>query len=695
VTIRAAERFVASGQDWDGFPVYVVTATEGSGAGGALRVDARDVVVSGAFLDSVAQGAGNGGALTITAETIRVESGGGYVGSVGSLSGAFATGPAGPVTLRASQSITVDGTGFNWLSGAFGPTQVLSQNVGPGAGGTVLLESPRVVLDRGAWVIAQGYGTGDVGSVVIRPHDLVLRGGATIGSSRATDATGRSGGVRIEGTGRLTLGSPAPPGTTMAPTDGDSIITSDAGPGAAGDITIDMAEVHLGLGTAITSLAAGTGDSGNITINAQRMRATAALINSSTQPTSAAPGATTRPSRAGAITLNLGESLEMSMLLRAGNGVTGGVSSVSNGSGAAGDISISAPSIVLDEVVVQAAVSGAGRGGRIAVRANDLIMRNGAQLVTGTEATASGAAGSIDLAVAGRLEISGQRRLDGVDAGLSATTRGTGAGGDITIAAGQLAIGGRGFISSSTEGPGNAGSIAIRANTIDLAEGAAIRARSSGPGTAGAIRIAATDALRIFGDSTISAEALSSDGGNIDIRVGNLVHLRRSEITTAVGSGQGAGGNIFIDPTFVILEDGSRIVANAFGGSGGNIRIIAAYFLNTLDTLVDASSQLGVPGTVSIAAPNNNLSTQIKVLPATFFDASQLVREACSSRYASGRGGSSLVGVGRGGLAASPERFAASTYFGDAAAAVASASNGAGVKLTATKQARRQGDCAS
>ena len=384
----------------------------------------------------------------------------------------------------------------------------------------------------------------------------------------------------------------------------------------------------------------------------------------------------------------------MTTLVRSGDGVTGGVNSVSTGSGAAGDISITAPRILLDEVVIQAAVSGAGSGGRITVRANELLMRNGAQLVTGTEATATGAAGSIEVDVAGRLEISGQRRLDGVDAGLSATTRGTGAGGDISIAAGHLVIFGRGFISSSTEGAGNAGNIGIRAGTIELAEGAAVRARSTGSGTAGAIRVSATDALRIFGGSTIETEALASDGGNIDIRVGNLVHLKASEISTSVGSGAGAGGNIFIDPTFVILEDNSRIVANAFGGPGGNIQIFATYFLNTLDSLVDASSALGVPGTVQISSPNNNLSTQIKVLPATFFDATQLVREACSSRYASGKGTSSLVGVGRGGLAASPERFATSTYFSGGPAVTSSGSPPTGLRFVTASRARLASDCA-
>jgi large exoprotein involved in heme utilization and adhesion len=233
----------------------------------------------------------------------------------------------------------------------------------------------------------------------------------------------------------------------------------------------------------------------------------------------------------------------------------------------------------------------------------------------------------------------------------------------------------------------------LSAPSIRIEDGGRVSATSTGTGNAGSINVAASDALRIFG-GTISSEALNADGGNIDIRVGNLVHLRNSEITTAVGSGAGAGGNIFIDPTFVILEN-SRITANAFGGPGGNIRIIATYFLNTLNSLVDASSQAGIPGTVSISAPNTNLSTQLKVLPAAFFDATQLVREACAGRgVASGNGGSSLVGVGRGGLAASPERFAASTYFGDAPAAAANVPAATGLKLATAARARLLASCA-
>ena len=607
IDVRATERFVAAGRDWTGFPTYLVTNARGDGDGGALTIRARDVLVSGAFLDSTARAAGKGGALTLEAETIRLEALDPYIGSITSFTSG--SGAAGPLTLRASRSLTMDGTGFNWLtgSGVITPTQVASQTVGPGRGADVLIESPLIVLDHNAGIATLGLGAGDVGGILIRTHDLTLVRGQ-IESSRDAPATGRSGSIRIEGTGRLTVGSLSPldPALSLDEQPISRIFTTDSMPSATGDITIDMAEVHVGQRSSIATSGKGLGSSGAITINADRIKLAAGFIGSDTVLGTLTP--TDRPSAAGSIVLNARESIEMTTVLKSEAGYNGGVSSVTTANGAAGDIRISAPYILLDEVFIQASTSGAGQGGRVVIRANDLVMRRGAQILSGSETR--GAAGAIDIDVAGRFELSGVRAADGLAATLFTVTRGTGQGGSILIRAGELVLDDRAIVTSSTEGPANAGSIDISARTVQLANGASIRARSTGAGNAGTIRIAATDALRIFGGSAIGSEALSSDGGDIDIRVGNLVHLKGSEITTSVGSGAGAGGNIFIDPTFVILEGGSRIVANAFGGPGGNIQIFALYFLNTLDSLVDASSTAGLPGTVSISSPNTNLSTR-------------------------------------------------------------------------------------
>jgi large exoprotein involved in heme utilization and adhesion len=337
---------------------------------------------------------------------------------------------------------------------------------------------------------------------------------------------------------------------------------------------------------------------------------------------------------------------------------------------------------------------GEGRGGRVSVTTPLLALDGGAAIDTST--AGGGAAGAIDLGV-------GNASLRGFGTGISSGNLlfsggerfvGAGPGGLINIAAtGPLVLDDRAIISTRTASDAPAGNLSIGAASVALLGGSLITSSSAGGGNAGNVAVNAGDRIEIFEGSAIRTDAALADGGNIDIRAIDRVHLRNAEISTSVGSGQGAGGNIFIDPTFVILEN-SRIVANAFGGPGGRIQIFATYFLNTLDSLVDASSQLGVPGTVSISSPNTNLSTQIKVLPAAFFDASALAREACSGRFASGAPRSSLVGVGRGGLAASPERFATSSYFGDVPMAVSSASAWTGLRLVAVQRARLAAGCA-
>ena len=121
-------------------------------------------------------------------------------------------------------------------------------------------------------------------------------------------------------------------------------------------------------------------------------------------------------------------------------------------------------------------------------------------------------------------------------------------------------------------------------------------------GNAGDININAADTLRMK-NSSITTEATYSDGGNIYIKAGYMVELIDSKITASVGGGpQTTGGNITIDPEYVILND-SQIIANAYEGKGGNIRIIADVFLASPDSIVDASSALGIDGTVNIQAP--------------------------------------------------------------------------------------------
>lgn len=97
------------------------------------------------------------------------------------------------------------------------------------------------------------------------------------------------------------------------------------------------------------------------------------------------------------------------------------------------------------------------------------------------------------------------------------------------------------------------------------------------------------------------------------------------------GAEQTVGGNINIDPQFVILQN-SQIIAKAFAGTGGNISITAGVFLTDSASVVDASSQLWVSGTVNINSPIQSLSSTLAPLNQAYLAAVGLLRERCGVR---------------------------------------------------------------
>ena len=131
----------------------------------------------------------------------------------------------------------------------------------------------------------------------------------------------------------------------------------------------------------------------------------------------------------------------------------------------------------------------------------------------------------------------------------------------------------------------------------------------------------------------MSTDAEQSDGGNIVIDGGRMVRLRDgSEITTSVTSGDSTGGNIDIQARFVIL-DSSTILANAFGGPGGTIRIQAEAFIPSGDSLVEAVGKASqIPGTIEILAPDTDFLQSLAPLAVEFEDPASRLGDRCSQR---------------------------------------------------------------
>jgi large exoprotein involved in heme utilization and adhesion len=150
----------------------------------------------------------------------------------------------------------------------------------------------------------------------------------------------------------------------------------------------------------------------------------------------------------------------------------------------------------------------------------------------------------------------------------------------------------------------------------------------------------------------VSTATDRSGGGAIVLSAGQLDHLIDSELTTSVRGGGSDAGNLTLDAPFIVAED-SQIIANAFGGRGGNIRINAGVFLADPASLVSASSTLGLQGIVDIRAPVTSLGGTLAPLPQTFVSAAALLPARCAARFSGGHA-SSLVLGGRDGLPLDP-----------------------------------------
>jgi filamentous hemagglutinin family protein len=672
VKVTATETITLEGKSLvDGIPSGISAAAEpgSTGNAGVVVLEAKNVTVTGgAQIASDTFSPGAGGAVKVTTrEKISLD---------GSSSGIFtaaqtgSTGSAGDVVLEA-ENVTVTG-------GA----QILSDTFSLGTGGAVKVTARETISLEGSpsriSATAQPGTSGGAGEVVLEAKNVVVSNGAVIAS--ATFAQGSGGTVEVRASESFQSTGAFAHGERLVPT-GIFVAASDSG--NAGNVIVEAKNVTLTGGAQINSATGGSGDGGNVQVTAtDRITVDGAGIFED----SLVPSAITAGSRSQASTGNAGNIVidAKDVTLSRGAQIDSGTFGAGNG----GTVDVTATeTISLDGVsthnrravrsglFVSNQAGSTGNAGDIIVETKNVKITGGALIAS--ETFGPGTGGAVGVTAAERISVGG-------DSAIASDTVGTGPGGRIDIGAAELHLQDGGAITSISRGAGPAGTIKVRATEavtvsgsgsglftesraegrsgdidvvakhIGLTEGAQISAKSEGvgnAGNAGRLTLTATDMFRSR-NSSVTTEAATADGGDIDLSVGSLLHLVDSKITTSVGIGQGRGGNITVDPRFVVL-DHSEIRANAFGGPGGNISITADEFL-TAESVVSASSALGVPGAIAIQANLTDVSGTLTQLPAGVLQAATLLRASCAARVATGKA-SSLVVVGREGLPPEPE----------------------------------------
>ena len=312
--------------------------------------------------------------------------------------------------------------------------------------------------------------------------------------------------------------------------------------------------------------------------------------------------------------------------------------------GQGGSVTLNADrQVVLDNSKIERLASATGDGGRLVIEAPEIRLTNGTRLYSDTSGAGQG--GSVTLDAASQVVLDQQaviitattddRTIDPGQGGalmiraplitlhsgaeLYAQTFGTGQGGVVTLTATEtIQLSGQNtVISSASHGSGDAGKIALQADHVLLTDGASVQSTSGfnppldidpdtlpdvpRTGAAGALDIQARKTIELHAGSLFGTDASQVQGGNINIQARDWLRLRNSAITTSVQGGEGQGGNITIDPIFVILEN-SPIQANAYGGPGGNITLVADYLLLSGLSVIEASSARSVSGEVSVRA---------------------------------------------------------------------------------------------
>ena len=603
----------------------VSTATIGSGFGGDIQIRANSLALSsGAQVSAATSGSGRAGNISVyNADSIDLSN-----SSISSAVNAGAVGQGGKIDIQARSlslnnnaqlsaatsgkgsagSISVRDADTISLSNSSISTAVNSGAVVNDAlsdrSGNINLQARQLSLTNGSEVAASTSGQGNAGSISVRDAQEISLTNSSISSAVNAGAVGQGGTVDIQA-------------RSLSLNNGARLSAATSGQGNAGSIAVrDARDVSLSNSSISSAVNAGAvGQGGKIDIQARSLS-----LNNNAQVSAATSGT----GKAGNISVYDADSVSLN-----NSSISTAVNPDAVGQG--GDVEIQTRSLSLNNAAqISASTSGQGDAGNLNVTANTIEAVNGGQFLTST--TSSEDAGNITLSVKDDIKLIGL---------------------------------GSGVFANTTPGStGNGGSIALNLRTLEVRDGAGIAVGSQGTGEGGDVEIQ-SHAIALDNQGFISAKTASNTGGNITLRVQDLLLLRHgSEISTTAGTAQagGDGGNITISAGFIlgIPQENSDITANAFKGRGGNINIttqgiFGLDFRPRLTPLSDitASSEFGINGTVQINTLGIDPNRGLAELPTDLVDASGLIDRRCQPGENSTQNSSFTI-TGRGGLPPNP-----------------------------------------
>ena len=589
-----------------------------SGAGGDVSINATTLNNTGS-ISSDSNSTGAGGDITLSADNLTL-SNQAYISA-----DANASGSAGNVSVTA-----------NTL--AFNNGGISSDSNSSGAGGDISVSATNLNLSNKAYISADANDIGSAGKVSITAKTLALNKDGYISSD--TNSSGVGGDVSVSAT-HLTVNS-------------NAWISADANDsGSAGKVSVTAENLAINNNGYISSDTNASGAGGDVSVSATNLT----IKNNAWISSDAYVDST---GNAGNVMVNAKNIALLS---------SGEISSSTYSAGNAGLVSVTSDKLTIDGangnddftgIISLARKDSAGNGGDVVVNAGNITLQNAGTI--SSTSNAKGHAGNVSV-VADTMTLDSSGNISS-----NALERSTGKVGNIAVVArNSLAIHNNGIISdvnysssANLSAEETIGKVSVSAPTIVIDNGA-ISSRSSGNIAAAAIDVHFTKALCMT-HASINTSANRGNGGYINVSGDGLIYLTDSSFITSVSGATSNGGDIATSANMLVMDRG-LIQANAVSGNGGNINLKVDALIPSSNTLtlggapvtwqsnastmnvIQASSQSGLSGAINNTAPQLSLSGVLATINNSSFDSHLISQDYCALGN-----GSSLTKKGKGGL---------------------------------------------
>ena len=637
ITIQDSSTISANSYGEDNAGILRINATEKLDVFGTNE---EDFSRSGLYADVFSSGEGND--IEITTQQLSIREGGVIRAEV------FDTGNGGNISLEAENiAATTITFPFSRIS-----TRVNEEATGQG--GNVDIKGNELLIENSV-LASDSFGEGDSGLIQIDVDQLrVTEGGfittATIGSGKGGDIFLTAREIEISGVDADDFPS--------------TLSTITYGINQGGNIIINADKLLVADDAIIDASTLNVGNSGDIEINVRQLT----LRNDASQIATATAG----EGDGGNLIIRASESVEIS-----GKGLHpnryGEMSPVFSGlfavvdlgvTGKGGNLIVETGNLSLaDGGAITASTFGEGNAGNISIRANNLEVKDTFVNSLGLRSGINNAVTFEGIGDGGNVDIIANN-LSLIDGGsITVDSLGEGNAGNMNIQSQNINITGVSSgepigdieqeslpsnISAFSSGGFAAGSININSNNLNLSNQGNISVSNLGNGNSGNLNITAAE-LNLDNSATIEAKVNAGNQGNINLTTDNIFLRNNSEITVTA-TGAATGGNIAINNTDnIVLLDNSQIIADAIQGNGGNINITTQGLFVAPDSLISASSELGLDGNVEIEEINGDRKFELNQLSDKISDLSDLITLTCLADE-----NNAFAAIGNGGIPNSP-----------------------------------------